>query len=115
MDPLQERAARIGLDVAASRGFVLGGGHAIEVHGMGTRPSEDIDLFTAERGSPAAAADELIAAYEREGLQVTVTLRADDLVQIDLIDDSGRSCKVDLGDSSGPRRRSPARWTGAAS
>ncbi len=97
MDPLQERAARIGLDVAASRGFVLGGGHAIEVHGMGTRPSEDIDLFTAERGSPAAAADELIAAYEREGLQVTVTLRADDLVQIDLMDDSGRSCKVDLG------------------
>ncbi len=26
------------------RGFVLGGGHAIEIHGMGARPSEDIDV-----------------------------------------------------------------------
>jgi len=38
MDPLQERLTRIGLEVIGKRGFVLGGGHAIELHGMGTRP-----------------------------------------------------------------------------
>lgn len=42
----------------------MGGGHAVELHGMGARPSEDIDLFTAERGGPAAVADDLIVAYE---------------------------------------------------
>jgi hypothetical protein len=52
---------------------------------MGARPSEDIDLFTAERGSPAAVADDLIAAYEREGLRVTAGLRADDLVQMEAL------------------------------
>jgi hypothetical protein len=44
MDELQEHLARIGLRVIAGRGFVLGGGHAIELHGMGTRPSEDVGL-----------------------------------------------------------------------
>lgn len=67
MDPLQERLTRIGLEVVGGRGFVLGGGHAIGLHGMGTRPSEDIDLFSSVRGTPAAVADDLIGAYRREG------------------------------------------------
>jgi hypothetical protein len=67
MDPLQEHLARIGLQVIGRRGFVLGGGHAIELHAMGDRPSEDIDLFSTERGSPAAVADDLLDAYTREG------------------------------------------------
>lgn len=70
MDPLQEQLARIGLQVIGRRGFVLGGGHAIELHGMGDRPSGDIDLFSAERGSPAAVADDLLDAYTRAGLTV---------------------------------------------
>jgi hypothetical protein len=52
MDPLQHRLASIALEIAGSRGFVLGGGHAVELHGMGTRPSEDIDLFSNLRGGP---------------------------------------------------------------
>jgi hypothetical protein len=46
MDRLQESLARIGLDVLGGRGFVLGGGHAVELHGMASRLSEDIDLFS---------------------------------------------------------------------
>jgi hypothetical protein len=39
MDLLQEQLARMGLQVIGRRGFVLGGGHAIELHGMGDRPT----------------------------------------------------------------------------
>jgi hypothetical protein len=97
MDPLQERLARIGLQVIGRRGFVLGGGHAIELHGMGTRPSEDIDLFSPERGSPDAVADDLPDAYLREGLAVTVRLRTADLVQMEVTGTQDQSCMVDLG------------------
>lgn len=97
MDPLQEHLTRIGLRVIGKRGFVLGGGHAIEMHDMGARPSEEIDLFSAERGSPAAVADDLIDAYRSEGFAVTVSLRTDDLVQMEVTDAQDRGCKVALG------------------
>jgi Nucleotidyl transferase AbiEii toxin, Type IV TA system len=97
MDPLQERLARIGLQVIGRRGFVLGGGHAIELHGMGDRPSEDIDLFSTERGSPATVADKLLDAYAREGFTVMISQRTADLVQMEVTDVKGQSCKVDLG------------------
>ena len=34
MDAFQARLARIALDVVGNRGFVLGGGHAVQLHGM---------------------------------------------------------------------------------
>jgi hypothetical protein len=48
-------------------GFVLGG-HAIGLHHLGTRPSEDIDLFSADRSSPAEVADDVLDAYRHERL-----------------------------------------------
>jgi hypothetical protein len=53
MDAFQARLARIALEAVGDRGFVLGGGHAVQLHGMAERPSEDIDLFSADRGRPA--------------------------------------------------------------
>lgn len=53
MDPLQERLAHLALQVIGDRGFVLGGGHAIELHGMGTRPSEGIDHSAPNEAAPA--------------------------------------------------------------
>lgn len=97
MDGLESRLARIGLKVASAYGFVLGGGHAVQIHGMGARPSEDIDLFSARRGSPAEAEADLVAAYRADGLTVEVTRRTPDLVQMMVSDDDGHSCKVDLG------------------
>jgi hypothetical protein len=70
-------------------GFVLGGGHAIGLHGMGDRPSEDIDLFSAERGSPAAVAGKLLDAEAREGFTVMISLRTADLVQMEVTDVKG--------------------------
>jgi len=52
MDDLESRLARVGLKVASAYGFVLGGGHAVQFHGMGPRPSEDIDLSSSRRGPP---------------------------------------------------------------
>ena len=52
MDAFQAQLARIALDAAGNRGFVLGGGHAVQLHDMAARPSEDIDLFSADRGRP---------------------------------------------------------------
>ena len=97
MDRLQERLARIGLEVLGGRGFVLGGGHAVELHGMASRPSEDIDLFSPVRGSPGEAAADLIAAYRNGGFDVAVLRETADLVQIEVTGAGGAACKVDLG------------------
>ncbi len=97
MDRLQERLTRIGLEVIGRRGFVLGGGHAVELHGMTSRPSEDIDLFSPVRGSPGEAAADLISAYQDADYTVTVLRETADLVQIDVTAADGAACKVDLG------------------
>jgi Nucleotidyl transferase AbiEii toxin, Type IV TA system len=97
IDPLQERLIRVGLEVVGNRGFVLGGGHAVQVHGMSVRPSEDVDLFSSERGGPGEVVEELIRQYEGKGLQVTVARRTPDLVQMLVVDETGRGSKVDLG------------------
>ena len=75
----------------------MGGGQAVQIHGMGARPSEDVDLFCSRRGSPTEVAEDVISGYERHGLQVTVGRRTPDLVQMIITDSNGQSCKVDLG------------------
>lgn len=97
MDDFHLSLARIGLSVLGDQGFVLGGGHAIELHGIGNRPSEDIDLFTLERGRPAKVASDLVTAYEDQHLAVNVTRHTADLVQMLISDDDDRTCKVDVG------------------
>lgn len=97
MDPFQLRLVGIALDVIGDRGFVLGGGHAVQMHGMGARPSEDIDLFSSQRGSPEQVADDVIAAYVRQGLRPEVARRTPDLVQMTVTDSDDSACKVDLG------------------
>ncbi|TDC71540.1 hypothetical protein E1200_01800 [Actinomadura sp. GC306] len=97
MDRFQFRLVGIALDVVGDRGFVLGGGHAVQMHGMGARPSEDIDLFSSRRGSPEQVADDVIAAYASQGLRPEVARRTPDLVQMTVTDSDGNACKVDLG------------------
>jgi hypothetical protein len=58
MDRFQHWLARIALEIVGSRGFVLGGGQAVQIHGMGARPSEDVDLFCSRRGSPTEVAED---------------------------------------------------------
>ncbi|MFG1791929.1 hypothetical protein [Nocardia sp. NPDC049149] len=46
MEPRHRRLAEIALAVAGDQGFALAGGYAVRAHGMGDRPSGDVDLFT---------------------------------------------------------------------
>jgi hypothetical protein len=47
MDPRHRQLAEIALQAAGSAyGLALAGGYAVRAHGMGDRPSDDVDLFT---------------------------------------------------------------------
>ena len=47
MEPRHEQIARIALAAGARYGLALAGGYAVSAHGMGNRPSGDVDLFTS--------------------------------------------------------------------
>jgi hypothetical protein len=52
---LHHRVAAIALQAAAGHGFALGGGNALIQHGVISRPTQDVDLFTRKTGVPVAA------------------------------------------------------------
>lgn len=70
LDPFHELVARVALDVADQYGFVLGGGLALILHGVLSRPTEDIDMFGPEGSSVAAAADAVREALRAAGIRV---------------------------------------------
>jgi Nucleotidyl transferase AbiEii toxin, Type IV TA system len=97
---IHERLARIGLAVTEHHGFVLAGGYALSANGFGDRPSMDVDLFTKDMSPEnfTRAVDELTAAYERDGLAVSVRTRADLFVNLDVHDPvTGESSELQLG------------------
>ena len=54
---LHAQVAAIALRAAARHGFALGGGNALMAHGVVNRFTADVDLFTDEESSVAAAAE----------------------------------------------------------
>jgi len=98
MDPFHERLARVALDEAGSFGFALAGGYAVQAHGFLNRLSSDVDLFAeASAGFDFAEAVEVvIAAYQREGLQVETELRSASFARLD-VRSAAESSKVELG------------------
>lgn len=82
-DLTHRQLIRIGLATLADRGFVLAGGYALAAHGVGSRPSEDVDLFTDRLDCDFdAATTELAAAYRAAGRQVDVVRRAPEFVRL---------------------------------
>lgn len=69
------RLAEISLSAVERFGFVLAGGYAISAHGIGDRPSMDVDLFTvvADASQFTRAMDALEEALGAAGLEVTRT------------------------------------------
>jgi hypothetical protein len=47
MERRHERIAKIALAAGAPYGLALAGGYAVSAHGIGNRPSGDVDLFTS--------------------------------------------------------------------
>jgi hypothetical protein len=57
LDDLHREVASVALGAAGEHGFVLGGGNALIAHGLITRQTQDVDLFTnREHGVTAASA-----------------------------------------------------------
>jgi hypothetical protein len=67
-DVFQSQVAKIALSAAASHGFALGGGHALIVHGIVSRSTEDIDLFTNSDGGVQSATPSVEAGLARAGM-----------------------------------------------
>ncbi len=64
----QLEVARLFFALPASKGFLLAGGAALLAQHLTTRPTEDLDFFTApERGHVPAARDALEAAARQQG------------------------------------------------
>ena len=64
----QLEVTRLFFSLPASRGFLLAGGAALLAQHLTTRPTEDLDFFTApDRGHVPAARDALEAAARKQG------------------------------------------------
>ena len=66
---LHRQVASIALAAAARHGFALGGGNALLAHGLTTRPTQDVDLFTDQEHGVEAATAAVEAALAGTGLQ----------------------------------------------
>jgi multidrug efflux pump subunit AcrA (membrane-fusion protein) len=66
---LHRQVASIALAAAAQHGFALGGGNALLAHGLTTRPTQDVDLFTDQEHGVEAATAAVERALAAAGLQ----------------------------------------------
>jgi Nucleotidyl transferase AbiEii toxin, Type IV TA system len=66
---LHRRVAAIALRAAAGHGFALGGGNALLAHGVISRPTQDVDLFTDQEHGVEAASSGVEAALRDAGFQ----------------------------------------------
>lgn len=69
VSPLHYQVASVALGAAAGHGFALGGGNALLAHGVITRPTQDVDLFTDREHGVEAAAGAVEAALLAAGFQ----------------------------------------------
>ncbi len=70
--------------MAGDQGFALAGGYAIRAHGMGNRPSGDVDLFTDwhRRAHFPDAVTAVITALEQHGYVVTTAMSGETFARL---------------------------------
>jgi len=83
---LHPRVATVALRVATRYGFALGGGNALIAHGLISRPTQDVDLFTNEETGVLAAAGAVQAALREAGFAAE---REDDTGLSDMFEGAG--------------------------
>lgn len=86
---LHRQVAAVALAAAAGHGFALGGGNALLAHGIISRPTQDVDLFTDQEHGVEAAADAVEAALRAAGFGVE-RQQADDGGLADIFPDLGQ-------------------------
>ena len=72
---LHRKVTLVALAAAARHGFALGGGNALLAHGITTRPTQDVDLFTNQEHGVEAAAGAVEAALRAAGYRPSATTR----------------------------------------
>lgn len=91
--PLQElhrRVAAIVLAAISRHGFALAGGNALIAHGLTSRLTQDVDLFTDQDGAVEATVGDVEASLTAEGFQVEYRDKMDGLAGIEGWDDLGQ-------------------------
>jgi len=93
----QRDVTRIAL--ASVEGFALAGSGAIREHGVIDRPTEDVDLFTANADADAfsVAVDHVTARLRSSGAEVELTRRAEHFARLHVVTGEGVQLDVDLG------------------
>jgi Nucleotidyl transferase AbiEii toxin, Type IV TA system len=81
-DSFQTEIARLALAAAREHGFALAGGHALIAHGIVSRFTEDIDLFTTRSGGIRAAAGPVAEALSAAGLTVEQISETSELAEV---------------------------------
>lgn len=74
IEPFQARVAQLALSAAAAHGFALAGGNALAAHGLLSRPTQDIDLFTATAGGTGQVVDAVQTALTADGYTVQLVV-----------------------------------------
>jgi hypothetical protein len=84
MEPQHERIARIALAAGARYGLALAGGYAISAHGIGNRPSGDVDLFTSwqHRDEFPDLITAVVSALETSGYKATTVMSAETFARL---------------------------------
>lgn len=100
VDTFKARVAQLALAAAASEGFALAGGNALAAHGLLSRPTQDVDLFSPQPGGAVRVLPAVRAALEADGFDVQVTRGSADegaeFAQLHVSRD-GQTTQLDLG------------------
>ncbi|CAB4896398.1 unannotated protein [freshwater metagenome] len=78
VDPFKAAVIELALRAAGAHGFALAGGNALAAHGLLSRPTQDIDLFTPLAGGTRQVIDAVQTALAAGGYAVHVVRAADD-------------------------------------
>jgi hypothetical protein len=98
MEPRHRRLAEIALAVAGDQGFALAGGYALRAHGMGNRPSGDVDLFTDwhRRADFPAAVDAVVAELKQHGYDVAIAINGETFARLLVSSADGEPDKLEM-------------------
>ena len=90
---------RIALGASQGNGFALAGSGAIREHGIISRPSEDIDLFTSDTNEHrfGEAVDRVTDALCADGYDVEVGRRTPQFARMSVRMANGKQVDIDMG------------------
>jgi Nucleotidyl transferase AbiEii toxin, Type IV TA system len=99
MEPRQERIAKIALAAGARYGLALAGGYAVRAHGIGSRPSGDVDLFTTwqHRDDFPELTSAVVSALTAAGYATSVIMSGETFARLIVTDPlDGQAEKLEL-------------------